>query len=63
MSWREFDAASPAASPDNTGSVPWHILAAESFAIPGRRELAVHGEFRLEGELILDGSARLRVKL
>ena len=45
------------------GSVPWHIKDIETVFVNTRRELAVHGEFRVEGTLILEGTARLRVQL
>lgn len=46
---------------DGSGSSPWHITAVQSINVPTRREMAVHGELLIEGQLIVHGTGRVRV--
>lgn len=62
MSWLTIDPTLSALL-NASGSSPWHIKEIETVFVDTRREMALHGEFRVEGTLILKGTARLRVQL
>tara|TARA_R110002153_G_C13332612_1_gene498621 strand:- start:37684 stop:38433 length:750 start_codon:yes stop_codon:yes gene_type:complete len=44
------------------GFVQWYIKSTETVTIPSCKEMAVHGEFVLDGELIIEENARLRLE-
>lgn len=44
------------------GFVPWYIKSTETVTIPSCKEMAVHGEFVVDGDLIIEENARLRLE-
>ena len=61
MAWLVTGAvlASPAPPSGGDGFVPWYIKEGEITTVPSCREMAVHGELVIDGELIIEEDARL----
>lgn len=61
MSWITFDVT---ALRDSSGSVPWHIQDGQVILVPRFREMALHGELRIEGagELRIAETGRVVIK-
>lgn len=64
MAWLIVDPFADGGSgppPSDSNWLPWwHIIAGQTVTVPTRKEYAVHGELLLEGDLVLEGTARLR---
>lgn len=60
MAWCPFDPVG--AVLPGEGLPFWHIISGEVIVVPTRREYALHGQLLLEGELRLQGTARVRIE-
>ena len=47
---------------ERNDDLPWHVASNEVRTLANREQAAIHGEFLLEGNLILDGSAQLVIE-
>jgi hypothetical protein len=64
MAWLVTDpVVSALVSNGSDGFVPWYIQSGETVVIPSFKEMAVHGELVIEGDLIISENARLRVEI
>ena len=49
-------------SPTDEHGLPWHVLSTEELSLADRQQAVIHGEFVLEGTVILNGSAQLVIE-
>ena len=42
--------------------LPWRVLSTEELTLADRQQATIHGEFVLEGVVILEGSAQLVIE-
>ena len=46
----------------NNHDLPWHVISGEERTLNTREQATIHGEFKLEGILILEGTSQLTIE-